>query len=353
MKPAGVGEKSFVSTIETTRLNAKNDGREFSLADDVDWTRPEVPAWLRRMDMAIRYKHIDVQNELSNAPSWVKALMRTQKYSSPGQIYQAAIDYGDYGDKYKRLSESNYMDYNEVKQQYDTFGNQFAHLNQHAQAVIAANHDALGFHTPNSTVRGILEGTVPESERYRSGDVGTANDQGVWRNQFYADQSDIIANEYTNMTWTSTLRTDTHNRRVGGVGNSKHKKGISFDAVGPDAQRLRRDIDSGKVKGLDYYIGPNYTHVHFDITGPVSVAGQQTEPQPEAETTGGTTPQMDLLFTTATGGIPVYRGRDGNHYEINTLVSPWPRKISKRSLEAYEADAPEGYKPQAYLGGNQ
>ena len=156
-KPAGVGEKSFVKTIETNRLNAKNNDREFSLADDVDWTRPEVQSWLRQMDMAIRYKHIDVQNLLSNAPSWVKALMRTQKYSSPGQIYQAAIDYGDYGDKYKRLSESDYMDYNEVKQQYDTFGNQFAHLGQHSQAVIAARHDANGGYTPNAATNRIYE----------------------------------------------------------------------------------------------------------------------------------------------------------------------------------------------------
>ena len=158
MKPAGVGEKSFSASIETTRLNAKNDGREFSLADDVDWSHDKVPQWLKRMDMAIRYKHIDVQNELSNAPSWVKELMRTQKYSSPGQIYQAAIDYGDYGDKYKRLSESDYMDYNEVKQQYDTFGNQFAQLGQHAQAVITARHAANGgFHTPNAATNRIYE----------------------------------------------------------------------------------------------------------------------------------------------------------------------------------------------------
>ena len=130
-----------------------------------------------------------------------------------------------------------------------------------------------GSFQPASYIRGGFEGTVPESERYRSGDVGTPNAQGVWRNQFYADQSAHIAAAYPNMTWTSTLRTDAHNQSVGGVEGSNHLKGISFDVDGPDAQRLKQDIDSGKVQGVKYYIGPGYSHIHFDIVGPVSIGG--------------------------------------------------------------------------------
>ena len=75
------------------------------------------------------------------------------------------------------------------------------------------------------------------------------------------------------MTWTSTLRSDAHNRRVGGDDDSKHLHGISFDGVGADAQKLKEDIDAGRVQGVDYYIGPGYTHIHFNILGKVSIGG--------------------------------------------------------------------------------
>jgi len=145
-KPISKDAKGFTQSYDEAYWAAQKAGQTFGLAD-IDLEHPVVESWLGRVDKANRYKHIDLQNELSNAPAWVKHIMRTQKFSTPGQVYQAALDnVKDYGDKYKKLSESDYMDYTEVKQQYDTLGGQFAALNQHVKEAIAAQ----GGYIPNA-----------------------------------------------------------------------------------------------------------------------------------------------------------------------------------------------------------
>jgi len=233
-------------------------------------------AWARGVSNAIGNDNIDQQNALSLQDPIVLRIMERNKGITAGRIYNAAVKYfNKKGMDFQTLPQSQYPTPEQVSQLNDQFGAHYSNASVPLQRVIERNH-ANGGHPPNTVTRGIigkLEGNVPQNERYRSGDVGTPNAQGVWRNQFYADQAASIAAAYPNMTWTSTLRSDAHNRRVGGVANSKHKQGISFDVEGADAQKLKQDIDSGKVKGLDYYIGPGYTHVHFNILGTVSIGG--------------------------------------------------------------------------------
>ena len=135
-------------------------------------------------------------------------------------------------------------------------------------------------------VRAPRGGTLQPEDHFEHGKQGVKNAQGVFRNQEVADSAAMIAKAYPDMTWTSTQRTpeyqeDMKRRGYSPSDTSNHLHGESFDAVGEDVQRLKQDIDSGVVQGVSYYIGPGYSHVHFDITGPVSINGvqlQQLEP---------------------------------------------------------------------------
>ena len=260
---------------EYKSLRANNPGRKIGL-DEIDLSFLED--FVKLNSAAIANNDIDQQNTLGLGNPLIKLIRQHNPTWTPGHIYNAAVaQFKKQGIMdYQTLPESQYLTPAEARQFIDQFGAHYKNATPQLQGVIQRNHANHGGHPPNTVTRGIigkLEGNVPQNERYRSGDVGTPNAQGVWRNQFYADQAASIAAAYPNMTWTSTLRSDAHNRRVGGVANSKHKQGISFDVVGADAQKLKQDIDAGRVQGVDYYIGPGYTHIHFNILGTVSIGG--------------------------------------------------------------------------------
>ena len=148
MKPRGKDEKGFVEEYNADRFAAQKAEQTFGY-DDINWNHPVIERWLSQVDRAKRYKHIDLQNVLSNAPQAIKRIVNTQKFSSAGQVYQAALDHGvGYGDKYTRLSESDYMDYNEVQQQYNTLGSQLSKLDERAKAVVLARQEANGGQFP-------------------------------------------------------------------------------------------------------------------------------------------------------------------------------------------------------------
>ena len=227
--------------------------------------------WLDNYQDA-RDSGLDVQPIIRNGPPLAEFMARHWKDGSLGQVLQAAIDHGGYEESYKRLADMEYQNAREVQDRSRELGIIFSKQPQQVQ-----NHINQFGVRPASHVR--REGILQPGDHFEHGKHGIKTPQGVFANREVAGYATSIAKAYPNMTWTSTQRTpeyqeDMKKRGYSPSDTSNHLKGISFDAVGPDAQRLRRDIDSGKVKGLDYYIGPGYTHVHFDIIGPVSIDGQ-------------------------------------------------------------------------------
>ena len=228
-KARGVGEKGFQQTYTEKRLNAMNNGKHFGLREAFSGPidHEEVHNFMSVVDKAKRYKHIDLQNVLSNAPKWVREVVRTQKFSSAGQVYQAILDYAEgYGDKYTRLSESDYMDYIEVKQQYDVLGSQLSKLDQRTQAVITARHTANGGFTPNARVRniadnlGIVEAIGPEG-------LGV---QGVREKRDHSKE-----NAHMHYGYGSRKQRDAHSSWI--ISEFKRRHGIT----------LRVNYDEGRV----------------------------------------------------------------------------------------------------------
>ena len=171
------------------------------------------------------------------------------------------------------FTKKDFENNNKLLQRYATADSKIT-TNYQLQILDSAKNKTL---QPASYIR--REGTLQQQDHFEHGTQGIKNAQGVFANQEVADSAASIAEAYPNMTWTSTQRTPEYQEQMKKDGyfpsdTSNHLKGISFDAVGPDAQKLRQDIDSGKVQGLDYYIGPGYSHIHFDIIGPVSIDGQ-------------------------------------------------------------------------------
>ena len=156
MKPAGQGEKGFVESYNAERIAAFNKGLTLGYEDITSWNHPEIESFMKLVSKAKKDKHIDLNDILSNPNEAVRRIIQTQEYSSAGQVYMAGLEYGrGYADKYERLSESDYMDYNEVRQQYDTFGAEFAELSNNTKAATTAQYLANGNQfTPNAaTVR--------------------------------------------------------------------------------------------------------------------------------------------------------------------------------------------------------
>ena len=270
----GVGEKTdgilaYTSMTSLARVEKRRLSRQEIMSNPV--VKRVLKPWLDDYQEA-RDSGEDVQPIIRNAPALAQHMANHWKNGSLGQVLQAAIDHGGYEESYKRLADMEYQNAREVQDRSRELGILFSKQPQQVQ-----NHINQFGVRPASHVR--REGILQPGDHFKYGTQGIKTPQGVFANREIAGYATSIAKAYPNMTWTSTQRTPEYQEQMKKRGyspadTSNHLKGISFDAVGPDAQRLRRDIDSGKVQGLDYYIGPGYTHVHFDILGPVSIDGQ-------------------------------------------------------------------------------
>jgi len=169
-KPRGKDEKGFVEEYNADRFATQKAGQTFDY-DDINWNHPIIERFFSQVDRAKRYKHINLQNVLSNAPQAIKHIVNTQKFSSAGQVYQAGLDHGiGYGDKYTRLSESDYMDYNEVQQQYNVLGSQLSKLDERAKAIVLARQEANGGQFPlNATASNVTGDSI---HAYTTGNIG-------------------------------------------------------------------------------------------------------------------------------------------------------------------------------------
>jgi hypothetical protein len=276
-KPDGQGTTSITAEYRSLKADKKGPAHWKDLKKI--YNLPGYRDWVEQVNDTIPLGGKHLQNVLSNPPPEVQAIITDQKHGSAWQAYMNALKYGgeDYAD-FKPLSEGDGLDFNETSQLNAQWGAQYANLSNSTKKHINTQGFTLAPHVRR-------EGTLQPQDHFEHGTQGIKTPQGVFANREIAGYATSIAKAYPNMTWTSTQRTreyQEHIRRTQGVNpsdTSNHLKGISFDAAGNDAQRLKQDIDSGVVQGVSYYIEPGYTHVHFDITGPVSINGVQQEQQ--------------------------------------------------------------------------
>lgn len=78
------------------------------------------------------------------------------------------------------------------------------------------------------------------------------------------------------VTVTSTYRDPRHNARVGGMPNSQHVRGTSFDLVAPTPEAYEQAIGWGRMMGyevIDERNRPGYKpHIHFEVPNGGSAA---------------------------------------------------------------------------------